>query len=405
MIVYIGIDWSKDKHDIVFMNEQGGHILHLSIAHTPQGFERFNSEREKLGFGVEECIVGIETHHNLILDYLNSRGYQRIYVLPPFKVNRSRGRHAVSGASSDKRDAGVIADMLRTDHKRLTAWKPSQVLTQQIASRVSLQRFLSRSIIQVTNRLRTALWRYYPNASRIFSRLDAQIALQFIMAYPTPEHAIQLSYQAFQHFAKQHRYPNPKKLPACFARLQQPQPQADPATVLAFREEAVRLSKLALQLVYERIATEDEIRKLFAVHPDAFIFASLPGVGDRLAPALLTKFGDDRQRYPTANILQSVAGTCPYTKQSGKRKRVLFRQACDRQFRHITQQWARASLDQSVWANSYFHMVRPRCKSISHAYRCLANRWLAVAWRIWQDSVPYDENLHLRNHALRVKPI
>jgi hypothetical protein len=250
-----------------------------------------------------------------------------------------------------------------------------------------------------------ALWRYNPNATRVFSKLDAQIALQFIIAYPTPEHAEQLTYQAFLRFVKQHRYPNPKKLPACFARLQKPQPQADQATVLAFQDEAVRLSKLALQLVRERVTTEGEIRKLFADHPDASIFDSLPGAGDRLAPALLAKFGDNRQRFPTAQTLQSVAGTCPYTKQSGKRKYVLFRRVCDHEFRQITQQWAKASLDQSVWANTYFQLVQPRCKSTSHAYRCLANRWLAIAWRTWQDGVPYDETLHMRRHALRAKPI
>ena len=405
MIVYIGIDWSKDKHDIIFMNKQGGHILHLIIAHSPEGFERFNTEREKMGVSPEECVVGIETHHNLFLDYLSSHGYQQIYVLPPFQVSRSRGRHRASGASSDKSDAGVIADMLRTDRRRLIPWRPDNPLTQQIASRVSLQRFLTRSIIQVTNRLRMALWRYNPNATRVFSKLDAQIALQFIIAYPTPEHAEQLTYQAFLRFVKQHRYPNPKKLPACFARLQKPQPQADQATVLAFQDEAVRLSKLALQLVRERVTTEGEIRKLFADHPDASIFDSLPGAGDRLAPALLAKFGDNRQRFPTAQTLQSVAGTCPYTKQSGKRKYVLFRRVCDHEFRQITQQWAKASLDQSVWANTYFQLVQPRCKSTSHAYRCLANRWLAIAWRTWQDGVPYDETLHMRRHALRAKPI
>ena len=405
MIVYIGIDWSKDKHDIIFMNEQGGHILYLTIAHSPEGFDRFNEEREKLSISSQECVVGIETHHNLFLDYLSSHGYQQIYVLPPFQVSRSRGRHGASGASTDKSDAGVIADILRTDRKRLIPWRPDHALTQQIASKVSLQRFLTRSIIQVTNRLRMALWRYNPNATRVFSRLDAQIALQFIIAYPTPKHTEQLTYEAFLRFVKQHRYPNPKKLPACFARLKKPQPWADQATVLAFEEEAERLAKLALQLVRERIETGREIRKLFAVHPDAFIFDSLPGAGDRLAPALLAKFGDDRQRFPSAQALQSVAGTCPYTKQSGKCKYTLFRRACDREFRQIAQQWAKASLEQSVWANTYFQMVRPRCKSISHAYRCLANRWLVVAWRIWQDGVAYDETLHMRRHALRVKPI
>ena len=32
-------------------------------------------------------------------------------------------------------------------------------------------------------------------------------------------------------------------------------------------------------------------------------------------------------------------------------------------------------------------------------------RWLEIAWRLWQDRLPYDEERHLRQHALRVKPI
>ena len=34
----------------------------------------------------------------------------------------------------------------------------------------------------------------------------------------------------------------------------------------------------------------------------------------------------------------------------------------------------------------------------------LANHWLEIAWRLWQDRVPYDEERHLRQHALRVRP-
>ncbi len=68
MIGYIGIDWSKDKHDIGFMNEKGGQILHMTIPHSPEGFERFDQQREQLGFEPEACLVGIETHHTLFLD-------------------------------------------------------------------------------------------------------------------------------------------------------------------------------------------------------------------------------------------------------------------------------------------------------------------------------------------------
>jgi transposase len=405
MIVYIGIDWSKEKHDIGFMNEEGGQIAHMTIPHSPKGFERFDAQRAKLGQEPGACIVGIETHHNLFLDYLGAHGYRNIYVLSPFMVSRTRGRYRASGASDDQRDAYMLADILRTDRHRLSHWQPNKPLTQQIVSRVSLQRYLTGSITQITNRLRMVLWQYYPHAADVFSKLSAKITLRFICAYPTPGDAVQLTYEEFYNFARQHGYPNPKKLPGRFVRLQHPQPQADPVTVAAFQDEAVRLAKLALCLVQERETTEREIKKLFAAHPDAAIFSSLPGAGDKLAPALLAKFGDNRQRFPSAQVLQATAGTSPYTKKSGKRKYVRFRRACDREFRGIVHLWARASLDQSVWANSYYQQVRPGCNSTSHALRCLGNRWLAIAWRIWQDRVPYDEHVHLKRRALRARPL
>ena len=139
----------------------------------------------------------------------------------------------------------------------------------------------------------------------------------------------------------------------------------------------------------------------FAQHPDHVIFESLPGTGEYLGPALLAKFGDDRARFPTAASVQALAGTCPVTEASGKRRQVTFRHACDHEFRQIVVQWAKASLSQSVWAASYWEQLQTHCHSTSHAYRCLANRWLAVAWKCWQTRTPYDEHYHLQRHAQR----
>lgn len=144
------------------------------------------------------------------------------------------------------------------------------------------------------------------------------------------------------------------------------------------------------------------MQELFQQHPDQELFASLPGTGDFLAPALLAKFGEDRERFPQPGSLQALAGTCPVTEQSGKGRRVRFRQACDHEFRQIAQQWAKASVVQSSWATIYWHKVREHSRSNSHAYRCLANRWLAIAWKCWQSHQPYDEAVHLQNRKRRL---
>jgi transposase len=403
MQVYIGIDWSEAKHDVLFMNRSGVAVAQLTIPHSLEGFEQLEFTRQGLGVEPKVCLIGLETAHNLIIDFLWSRGYSQIYVVPPttIKGNRSRFRH--SGARSDVSDALVIADCLRTDRRRLQPWKPDHPLTQHIRARVSLANYLTREVVRLSNRLRAVLLRYYPGALEVFASWPSQIGLELIRSYPTPQDAQVLTVAQFRAFARQHRYPKPGRIPGCYARLQAPRPQAVSTIVTILKDEAVLLATLLLSTMRAKKETLQELKRLFSEHRDAPIFDSLPGAGDFLAPALLAKFGDDRHRFPSPTSVQALAGTCPVTDTSGKRRIIKFRRACDREFRYIAQQWAMASLKHSVWANAYFQTVRSRCRYASQAYRCLANRWLAILWKLWQSGETYDEAYHLKQRALRSK--
>jgi transposase len=403
MAVYIGIDWSEDKHDVVFLNEAGAIVAQLRMAHTPEGLLNLEKTRQYAGLELEECWVALETAHNLVIDFLWSCGYQQVYVIPPSVIKSCRGRYGQSGARSDSRDGQLIADVLRTDRARLQRWRPDSLLTRQMRAKVSLINHLTRSTVRLSNRLRAVLLRYYPAAVEVFSSLTVQIALYFLQSYPTPQSAANLTYPEFEAFARQHGYRRPKKLAECFARLQRSYPLASPETVLVYQDETPLLASFLLSTVQAKKQAVAELRSLFRHHPDQAIFNSLPGAGKLLAPALLAKFGDDRQRFPTPASIQALAGTCPVTDQSGKRKVIRFRRACDRQFRQIVQQWARHSLQKSVWANAYWQQVRPHCDSDNHGYRCLGNRWLAIAWKLWQTGQIYDQAYHLQQRALRAK--
>lgn len=404
MQVYLGIDWGHKKHDAMFLNQAGACLAQLSIPHNPEGFLQLDFTRKQLGVNHDDCIIGMETAHNLLIDFFWDQGYRQVYVIPPSVTKSNRGRYRSSGARSDPADAFVVADILRTDQGRLQPWYPDSQLTRQIRAKVSLIRHLTDNIMCLSNRLRDVLWRYHPAAAEVFSDLTTKIALAFVQEYPTPQEAASLSFEQFQAFARRHRYPQPRALPRRFARLQATQPQANPQTVLVYREEAPLLAELLLPMIQAKKRTLKELQMRFKAHPDYPVFSSLPGAGDLLAPALLAKFGDDRRRFPTPASVQALAGTCPVTEASGKWKVIKFRFACDREFRHTAQQWARCSLKQSVWANAYYEQVRPHCRSKSHAYRCLANRWLAIAWKLWQTREPYDEAYHLHQRAMRSRP-
>ena len=404
MGLYIGIDWSENKHDIVFMNEAGAAISRLTITHSAQGFLQFDAARETLAVTPTDCMVGLETAHNLFIDFLWSRQYSQVYVIPPSVVKGNRGRQGSSGARTDQGDAFLLADILRTDRDRRQPWHPDSLLTRQIGAKVSYISYLTCNIVRTSNRLRSLLLRYYPAALHVFSSLRTQIRLAFIRAYPTPQAADALTFAQFKAFAAAQGYKQPAKLQAYFAALQDPHPQPAPETVSIYQQEAVQLATLLLTLIQTKNTAQRDLDILFAQHPDAPIFDSLPGAGNLLAPGLLAKFGDDRQRFPRSDSVQALAGTCPVTESSGKRKVIRFRYACDREFRDITQKWARASLSESVWANAYWRRVRPGCRSTSHAYRCLANRWLAIAWKLWQTRQTYDETYHLQQRARHSKP-
>jgi transposase len=155
------------------------------------------------------------------------------------------------------------------------------------------------------------------------------------MAYPTAQKAQGLTRAAFEAFCREHRYCRANLISRRSAHLMDPAPEANPIAVAAYRDQIRLLAELLLPQVLRRTEALFSLAQLFSQHPDAFIFDSLPGAGQLLAPGLLAKFGDHRDRFPTPASVQALAGTCPVTKQSGKRKVVIFRRGCDREFRRI----------------------------------------------------------------------
>ena len=407
MKVYIGIDWSKEKHDMIFMNEAGADLARLCCAHSGAGFAQFDATRRKMGLESKDCWVGLETAHNILIDYLWSQGYSNLDVVPPSQVKSNQGRFRQSGAKDDPADARLIADILRTDRSRLQPWRPDSLLTRQMRARIRWVIHLQKQVTRLSNRLQAVLLRYYPAALQVFTAgLTTQIAPAFVCRYPTPQAAKALSWDEFRDFAHKHRYPNNRNLPLCYARLQAEYPEASPEAVLIYQDEALQLAEMLLETTRTKLRNLAQLQIQYHQHPNYAVFHSLPGSGEIIGPALLTYFGDDPLRFPSPASVQALAGTCPVTDRSGKRKTVKFRYACDKDWRYISQEWAIALVNKthSPIAVAYYKKIRPSCHSDQHAYRCVANRWLAIAWKLWQTSQTYSEAYHFQQRAARSKP-
>ena len=46
MKLYIGLDWSENKHDLAFLNESGAILFQLTIPHKPEGFLKLDEKRQ-----------------------------------------------------------------------------------------------------------------------------------------------------------------------------------------------------------------------------------------------------------------------------------------------------------------------------------------------------------------------
>jgi len=385
------------------MNGSGASIVRFEIAHSPKGFAELEEKINKLNVPPSNCLVALETAHNLLIDFLWSRNYT-VFVVAPSVTDSSRGRYGSSGAHNDDDDAFLLADLLRTDRARFAPWKPDGDQVTQMRAKLSQVDMLTKTLVAHANRLHAVLQRYYPQALGLFSDIQTQICLQFLISYPTPYAALELGYEQFAYFCRSQGYPAPNRIPELYAHLHRSAWKPSPAIVLAYQDETVTLAQLLLYSVRRKKQLIKDVRNLFEAHPDHHIYASLPGAGDMLEPKLLVMFGDHRDRFLTAQSIQSLAGTCPVTMQSGKKRRVYFRKACNRDYRNTSQQFAICSTRCADWAASYFGDALARGMSKSHAYRCLANRWLGIIWKLWQTKQTYNEEYHLQQINQHRKP-
>jgi hypothetical protein len=74
MSVYMGIDWSVKKHDLAILDEAGKVIAEMVIPHQKSGFRQLDETRAAMKVAVDACLVGMETAHNVLIDYLWGQG-------------------------------------------------------------------------------------------------------------------------------------------------------------------------------------------------------------------------------------------------------------------------------------------------------------------------------------------
>jgi transposase len=390
---FVGIDWASQTHAVCVIDEQGAVVDRFEVSHDAKGLAELRRRLDRHG-SPAELPIAIERPSGLLVDALVEAGYP-VVPIHPNVVAAARSRYRAAASKSDRSDAYLLADLLRTDGHRFRTLEPLSDEAQALRALVRTRDDLVAERVGLANQLRALLESFWPGAATIFADVDSPIALAFLARYPQPEAARLLGEKRLAAFLARHRYSGRRPPSELLARL-----RSAPAGVAAehtsdAKAEAVRALVAVLEPLVAQIARlTSAVEHAVATLPTGRLVMSFPRAGKVCAAQITAELGDDPARFVSEDHLAAEAGIAPITRASGKQRAVVFRWACNHRLRSALTCFADNSRHESPWAAAVYQRARARGCDHPHAIRILARAWVRVLYRCWTDGRPYDPALH-----------
>jgi transposase len=396
--VFCGIDWAEGHHDIALADRDGQVLARQRITDDAAGLAALLELLAAHGDSQEAPVpVAIETPRGLLVACLRATG-RKVYPVNPKSVARYRDRHSVAGRKSDKGDAAVLANILRTDlhaHRPLPA---DSELAQAIAVLARAQQDAVWARVTAQNRLRSHLREYYPGFLAAFADKDGGIARPearaVLAAAPDPAAGARLTLAQLRSALR--RAGRSRGIDAEAQRLHQAL-RKDQMRQLPLVEQA--MGKQALALLRQLDAAcqsagdlQRAAEESFSQHPDAGIITSFPGIGTLTGARVLAETGDDRSRFANAKGLKAYAGSAPITRASGKSRSVTHRHVKNNRLAQAGYTWAFSALTASPGARAHYDRRKDAGDRHAAAQRNLYNRLLGCLFHCLQTGQHYNEH-------------
>lgn len=395
-MLIVGIDSSEDHHDVVVQSGSGKELKELRLAHGVEGLRRLHELIADLEANPSQVLVGIESDHGLMVNSLVAGGY-RVFPVNPLMAARAREGQSLAKAKSDRGDARLLANLVRTNRQQLRPLAGDSQEAQEIMVRARSQVRAVRLQHRLRNQLRSALLEFYPGALPLLGQDEEfRDALAVLSVAPHPEAGRRLSRSKLE--ATLRRHGRQRNVEAKAAQIQtslrEPQLQLGlPKVEAAYRDEVAFLVRNLLQVQSDLALLEDQLRASFEVHPDAEIYQSLPGLGKVLGARVLGEAGDDPTRYTNARARQNYFGNSPITQASGRRRSIRRRIARNRYLADASFLWAQSAINCSPGARRFYDKHKAHHHSHNQALRALANRLTGILHGCLRQHRLYDENV------------
>jgi transposase len=402
---FIGLDWADAKHDICLQAAGSDRREFLVLEHSPEAIDAW-VQTLRTRFHGQPVAVCLELNRGPIVSALRQYDFLVLFPVNPFTLAKYREAFTPSRAKDDPTDAELQVELLLKHRDKLTPLTPQSPTMRALAQLVEHRRRLVGDKVRCTNRLTGVLKNYFPHVLQWFQEKDTGIFCDFLSRWPTLKAAQLARRTTLEHFFREHHVRSADVIKTRIEAIQSAVALTTDTGVITPNALWVQALVAQLRVTLQAITDFDNaIADHAQGHPDFPLFDALPGAGAVFAPRLLVAFGEQRERYASAEELQKYAGIAPVTERSGKKSWVHWRLQCPKFLRQTFVEWAAESIRHSFWAQAYYQQQRDKGKAHQAAVRALAFKWLRILYRCWQERTPYDESIYLQALKRRNAPL
>ncbi|AIW40477.1 IS110 family transposase [Paenibacillus sp. FSL M7-0802] len=311
----VGLDVAKGASVVqAFLGRNEPYGILESITHEESGFERLGELLDELKVlsGREPVIILEATghYHRGLVSYLIREEY-KYFIINPLQSKRARNTQ-LRKVKTDAADAWHLADMYyRGDVTPHRTWDELYTELQHVTRQ---HEFITSMYVQAKLNSRALLDQVFPAFEKVFSNLFSATALRVLQSclndeFEKVESIIQ------EQTGKSHSkdWVGEKANQLRQALLEWANNKRSITQSMAL----VGMVSLLLEFQKQLSRLEETLEEISATLPEVELLKTIPGIGDKLASAIIAEIGDARQ-FRSAKQLVAYAGLDPSVYSSGK---------------------------------------------------------------------------------------
>lgn len=402
---FLAIDWADQKHRWKLLDAGSQSVQEGDLDNTPEAVETWAAKLYSR-FEGRPVAVSIEQSRGALVYMLRKYPHLVLFAVCPTTSARFRQALHPSGSKSDPGDTAVLLELLLHHRSHLRRLDPDTPETRLLQILVEQRRKLVNDRTAYSNQLTACLKLYFPQVLKWIDNIDCPMGCALLERWPSLQKIQHAHPGTLGKFFAEHNSRSRERIEERIAEIYAAKPAVEDKALLEGEAAVAQGLAAILNTLNSNIARLDRsIAAAESAHPDAALFAGLPGAGPALRPRLMVAFGTQRERYGSAAELQSYSGIAPVTEQSGRSKLVRFRRSCPKFLRQTFHEFASHSIARSGWARAFYDLQIRRGKHHHAAVRALAAKWIRILFRCWKDRTPYDEQTYLLALAKHHSPL